>query len=144
MLKRVTNHCFLKIPVNAVPHRATGGIFNNQKLIIHLWFELPPCLKLSKNLPKYNTTYISLLFYIFLSAFLLSKSTISKNSSQFYISIFLLFSILLRLLMWLCGRLVLFSENAGVNAGPKIIWMNVCQLVTGASTAYLPMTIIFL
>ena len=55
MLRRVTNLCFLKMPVNAVQYRVTVGIFNNQKLIS-------------------ISLYSSLLFYIFLIAFLFSKA----------------------------------------------------------------------
>ena len=45
------------------------GIFNNWKLIINLRFELPSCSKLSNNLPNFDANFISLLFYIFLIAF---------------------------------------------------------------------------
>ena len=55
MLRRVTDLCFLKMPVNAVQYRVTVGIFNNQKLIS-------------------ISLYSSLLFYIFLIAFLFSKA----------------------------------------------------------------------
>ena len=106
MLRRVTDLCFLKMPVNAVQYRVTVGIFNNRKLIINLRFELPSCSKLSNNLPNYDANYISLLFYIFLIAFLFSKSYVSKISIKLYISILLLFNILLGVLIWLCSYLI--------------------------------------
>ena len=102
---------FLKMPVNAVQYRVTVEIFNNRKLIINLRSELPFCLKLSNNLPKYDPNYISLLFYIFLCAFLFSKSYVSKISTKLYISIFLLFNILLGLLVWLYGWLIILSGD---------------------------------
>ena len=77
MLRRVTDFCFLKMPVNAVQQRETVGIFNNGKLIINLRFELPSCSKLSNNLPNYDASFISVLFYIFLTAFLFSKGYVS-------------------------------------------------------------------
>ena len=82
MLTRVTNLCFLKMPVNAVQHRVAVGIFNNQELIINVRFELPSCLKLSNNLPNIDLNCISMLFYIFLNAFLLSKGYVSKISTK--------------------------------------------------------------
>ena len=80
---------FLKDASNAVQCRVTVGIFNNRKLIINFGFELPPFLKLSNGWSKYDTIYISLLFYSFLSAFLFPKNNVSKISTEFYISIFL-------------------------------------------------------
>ena len=118
MLRRVTDLCFLKMLVNAVQYRVTVGIFNNQKLITNLRFELPSCSKLSNNLPNYDANYISL-FYIFLIAFLFSKGYVSKISRKLYISIFLLFNILLGVLVWLCSCLIILSGDVEVNPGPK-------------------------
>ena len=81
--------------------------------------ELPSCSKLSKSLPKYHTNYTSLLFYIFLSAFLFSKGYASKISTKLYISIFLLFNVLLGVLVPLCGHLIILSGDAEVTPGPK-------------------------
>ena len=106
------------LPVNAVQHRVTVGIFNNQKLIINLRSELPSCSKLSNNLPNYNANFISL-FYIFLIAFLFSKSYVSKISTKLYISVFLLFNILLGVLAWLCSCLIILSGDVEVNPEPK-------------------------
>ena len=119
MLRRVTDLCFLKMPVNAVQYRVTVGIFNNQKLITNLRFELPSCSKLSNNLPNYDANFISLLFYIFLITFLFSKGYVSKISLKLYISIFLLFNILLGVLVWLCSCLIILSGDTEVNPGPK-------------------------
>ena len=119
MLRRVTDLCFLKMPVNAVQYRVTVGIFNNQKLITNLIFELPPCSKLSNDLPNYDANFISPLFYIFLIAFLFSKVYVSKISTKLYISIFLLLNILLGVLVWLCSCLIILSGDAEVNPGPK-------------------------
>ena len=119
MLRRVTDLCFLKMPVNAVQYRVTVGIFNNRKLITNLRFELPSCLKLSNNLPNYDASFISLLFYIFLIACLFSKVYVSKISTKLYISIFLLFNILLDVLVWLCSCLIIFSSEVEVNPRPK-------------------------
>ena len=119
MLRRVTYLCFLKMPVNAVQYRVTVGIFNNRKLMTNLRFELPSCSKLSNNLPNYDASFISLLFYIFLIAFLFSKGYVSKISTKLYISIFLLFNILLGVLVWLCSCLIILSGDVEVNPGPK-------------------------
>ena len=118
---------FLKMLFNTGQYSVTVGIFNNQKLIINLRFELSSCSKLSNNLPKHDPNYISLSFYIFLSAFLFSKGYVSKISTKLYISIFLLFNILLGVLLWLCHCLAISG--------------NVCQFVTGSSVAYRSMTI---
>ena len=119
MLRRVTDLCFLEMPVNAVQYRVTVGIFNNGKLIINLIFELPSCSKLSNNLPNYDTSYISLLLYFFLIAFLFSKGYVSKISTKLYISIFLLFNVLLSMFVWLCSCLIILSGDVEVNLGPK-------------------------
>ena len=121
MLRRVTDLCFLKILVNAVQYRVTVGIYNNRKLIINLRSELPSCSKLSNNLPNYDANYISLLFYIFLIAFLFSKGYVSKISSELYISIFLFFNILLGVLMWLCSCSIILSGDVEVNPGSKSV-----------------------
>ena len=121
MLKRVTDLCFLKILVNAVQYRVTVGIYNNRKLIINLRSELPSCSKLSNNLPNYDANYISLLFYIFLIAFLFSKGYVSKISSELYISIFLFFNILLGVLMWLCSCSIILSGDVEVNPASKSV-----------------------
>ena len=110
---------FFKDVVNAVRYRLTVGIINNRKLIINLRFELPSCSKLSNNLPNDDTNYISLMFYIFLIAFQFSKGFVSKNTIKLYISIFLLFNILLGVLVWLCGCLIILSGDVAVNPGPK-------------------------
>ena len=110
---------FLKMSVNAVQYRVTVGIFNNRKLIINLRFELPSCSKLSNSLPNYDPNYSSLLLYIFLIAFLFSKGYVSKISTKLYISIFLLFNILLGVLVWLCSCLIILSGDVEVNPGPK-------------------------
>ena len=115
----LTNLCILKMLGNAVQYRVTVGIFNNRKLIINLRFELPSCSKLSNNLPNYDASFISLLFYIFLIAFLFSKGYVSKISRKLYISIFLLFNILLGVLVWLCSCLIILSGDVEVNPGPK-------------------------
>ena len=94
-------------------------IFNNWKLIINLRFELPWCSKLSNNLPNDDQNYISRLFYTFHIAFLFSKGYVSKISTKLYISIFLLFIILLGRLAWLCRCLMILSGNVEVNPGPK-------------------------
>ena len=119
MLRRVTDLSFLKMPVNSVQYRVTVGIFNNQNPITNLRFELPSCSKLSNNLPNYAQNFISLLFYIFLIAFLFSKGYVSKISTKLYISIFLLFNILLGVLVWLCSCLIILSGDVEVNPGPK-------------------------
>ena len=62
---------------------------------------------------------ISLLFYIFLIAFLFSRGNVSKTSRKLYISIFLLFNILLGVLVWLCSCLIILSGDVEVNPGPK-------------------------
>ena len=80
---------------------------------------MPWCSKLSNNLPNYDPNYISRLFYIFHIAFLFSKGYVSKLSTKLYISIFLLFNILLGMLAWLCSCLVILSGNVEVNPGPK-------------------------
>ena len=118
MLRWVTNLCFLKMPVNAVQYRVTVVIFNNRKLITNSRFELLSCSKLSNNLPNFDASFISLLFYIFLIAFLFSKSYVSKISTKLYISMFLLFNILLGVLVWLCSCLIIRSD-VEVNPGPK-------------------------
>ena len=97
----------------------TVGIFNNRKLIINLRFELPSCSKLSNNLSNYDPNYISLLFYIFLIAFLFSKGYVLKISTKLHISIFLLFNILLAVLVWLYRCLIILSGDVEVNPGPK-------------------------
>ena len=124
MLRRVTDLCFLKMLVNAVQYRVTVGIDNNRKLIINLRSELPSCSKLSNNLPNYDANYISLLFYIFLVAFLFSKI-----SSELYISIFLFFNILLGLLMWLCICSIILSGDVEVNPGSKSVseYLSICH-----------------
>ena len=119
MLRRVTDLCFLKMPVNAVQYRVTVRIFNNRKLITNLRFELPSCLKLSNNLPNYDASFISLLFYIFLIACLFSKGYVSKISTKLYISIFMLFIILLGVLVWLCSCWIKLSGDVETNPGPK-------------------------
>ena len=110
---------FFKDVVNAVRYRLTVGIINNRKLIINLRFELPSCSKLSNNLPNDYTNYISLMFYIFLIAFQFSKGFVSKITIKLYISIFLLYNILLGVLVWLCGCLIILSGDVAVNPGPK-------------------------
>ena len=130
MLRRVTDLSFLKVPVNAVLYRLTVGIFNNRKLITNLRFELPSYSKLSNNLPNYDASFISLLFYIFLIAFLFPKGYISKISTKLYISIFLLFNILLGVLVWLCSYLITLSGNVEVNPVPKNSvseYLSICQ-----------------
>ena len=97
----------------------TVGIFNNWKLIINLRFELPWCSKLSNNLPNDDQNYISRLFYTFHIAFLFSKGYVSKISTKLYISIFLLFNILLGVVVWLCSCLIILSGDVEVNPGPK-------------------------
>ena len=62
---------------------------------------------------------ISLLFYIFLIAFLFSKGYVSDISTKLYISIFLLFNILLGVLVWLCSCLIMLSGDVEVNPGPR-------------------------
>ena len=103
--------------VNAAQYRATVVIFNNQKLIINLRFELPSCSKLLKNLPQNDPN--PLLFYIFLNAFLFSKGYVSNICTKLYISIFRLFNILLSVLVWLCGCLVILGGYVEENSGPK-------------------------
>ena len=115
MLRRVTDLCFLKMPVNAVQYRTAVGIFNNRKLITNLKFELPSCSNLSNNLRNNDASFISLLFYIFLIAFLFSKGYVSKISTKLYISIFLLFNILLGILVWLCSCSIILSGDVEVN-----------------------------
>ena len=129
MLRRVTDLCFLKILVNAVQYRVTVGIYNNRKLIINLRSELPSCSKLSNNLPNYDANYISLLFYIFLIAFLFSKGYVSKISSELYISIFLFFNILLGVLMWLCSCSIILSGDVEVNPASKSVseCLSICR-----------------
>ena len=129
MLRRVTDLCFLKILVNAVQYRVTVGIYNNRKLIINLRSELPSCSKLSNNLPNYDANYISLLFYIFLIAFLFSKGYVSKISSELYISICLFFNILLGVLMWLCSCSIILSGDVEVNPASKSVseCLSICR-----------------
>ena len=112
-------YLFFKDTVNAVQYRVIVGIFNNSKLITNLRFELPSCSKLSNDLPNYDANFISLLFYIVLIAFLFSKGYLSTISRKLYISIFLLFSILLGVLVWLCSCLTILSGDVEVNPGSK-------------------------
>ena len=135
----IAQSLLLKMPVNAAQYRVTVGIFNNRKLIISLGSELPPCSKLSnlKNLSQLTFHYCFTSF----SAFLFSKDIVSKNSTKFYISIFLLFNICLRVLVQLCGRLIIVSADVEVNSEPKNNLNKVCQFITRTSTALLPMTI---
>ena len=115
MIRRITNLCSLKMPVNTVQYTVTVGIFNDRKLIINLRFKLPSCSKLSNNLPNYDPNYSSLLFYIFLIAFLFSKGYVPKISTLLYISIFLFFfDILLGVLVWLCSYLIILSGDVEV------------------------------
>ena len=55
----------------------------------------------------------------FILLFLFSKSYVSKISTKLYISIFLLFNILLGVLVWLCSCLIILSGDVEVNPGPK-------------------------
>ena len=71
---------FLKMPVDVVQYRVIVTIFNNWKLIIHLAFEFPPCSKLSNHLPKYDSTYVSLLFYIVSNTSINEKVSISNKT----------------------------------------------------------------
>ena len=107
------------MPVNAIQKKKTVGIFNNQKLIMNLRFDLPSCSKLSNSLTNYDANYISLLFYIFLIAYLFSKGYASKITTKLYALIFLLFYILLGVLVWLCSCLIILNGDAEVNPGPK-------------------------
>ena len=75
--------------------------------------------KVVKGFAQYDSNYISLLFYIFLSAFLFSKGYVSKISTKLHISIFLLFNFPLSVLVWLCGRLITLSGNVEANPGLK-------------------------
>ena len=75
--------------------------------------------EISNNLLNYDESSIFLLFYIFLIAFLFSKGYVSKISRKLYISIFLLFNILLGALVWLCNCLIILSGDVEVNPGPK-------------------------
>ena len=97
------------------------AIFNNQKFIVNLRFESPSCSRLSNNLPKYDPNYTSLLFYIFLSEFLFSKCYVSKNSTKSYISIFLLFNILLGVLVWLCSCLIILSGTLSLKLAINLV-----------------------
>ena len=72
-----------------------------------------------KQFSNYNPNYISLLLYIFLIVFLFSKCYGSKISTKLYISIFLLFNILLGVLVWLRSCLIILSGDVEVNPGPK-------------------------
>ena len=112
---------FFKMLVNAVEYGVTVAIFNNQKFIVNLRFELPSCSRLSNNLPKYDPNYISLLFYIFLSEFLFSKCYVLKNSTKSYISIFLLFNILLGVLVWLCSCLIILSGTLSLKLAINLV-----------------------
>ena len=141
MLTRVTDLCFLNMQVNAVQYRVAVRIFNTWKLIIDLIFKLPSCSKWSNNLPNYDPNYISLLLYIFLVAFLFSKGYVPKISTKLYISIFLLFIILLGVLVWLCSCLIILRGDVEVNPGPKNSVSECLSIFTGTSTAYRPMTI---
>ena len=58
-------------------------------------------------------------FSIFLNGFLFSKGNVLKTSRKFYTLLFLLFNILLRVLVWLCGHLIVLSGDIEVNPGPK-------------------------
>ena len=127
---------FLKMPVKAAQYRVAMRIFNSWNLIINLRFELLLCSKLSNNLLKHDPNYISLLLYIFLSAFLFSKGYISKVSTKLSISIFLLFNILLGVLVWLCSCLIILSIDFEVNPGSKTSFSECLS-----STAYQPMAI---
>ena len=88
MLRRVTNLCFLKMPVNAVQYRVTVGIFNNEKLIINLRFELPSCSKLSNNLPNYDPNYMSLFFTFFSSHFYFQRVMFQRLAQNYTIQFF--------------------------------------------------------
>ena len=57
----------------------------------------------------------------FHSVFLFSRVYVSKIR-KLYISIFLLFKILLRLLVWLCGFLIVLTSDEEVNPGPQQIF----------------------
>ena len=107
------------MPVNAVQYSVAVGMFINRKLMTNLRFEFPSCSKLSNNLPNYDASFISLLFYIFLIAFLFLKGYVSEISTKLYISILLLFNILLGVLVWLCSCLIILSGDVEVNPGAK-------------------------
>ena len=145
MLRRITDLYFSNMPVNAVQYRVTLGIFNNRKLIINLRFELPSSSKLLSNLSNYDANYISLLFFIFLIAFLSRQCCVSIISTKSYISIFLLFNILLGMLLCLCSCLITLTDDVEVNPGPKnsvsVNFESERQFVTGTSTPYQHMTI---
>ena len=64
-----------------------------------------------------------------------------KNiSTKSYISIFLLFNILLGMLLWLSSCLITLTDDVEVNPGPKnsvsVNFESECQFVTGTSTPY--------
>ena len=136
MLRKLTDLCFLKIPVNAVQYKVTVGIFNKDNLIMNLRFELPSCSKLSDNLPNYDPNYVSLLFYIFLIEFMFLKGYVSKISTKLYFNNPI---ILLGVLVCLCSCLIILSGAVEINPGLKT--QNVCASATGTLTAYRPMTI---
>ena len=136
MLRRVTDHCFLKMPINAVRYRVTVEIFNNRKLIINLRFELPSCSKLSNNLSNYECPF-RYCFTFFSLHFCFQGVMFQKLAEK----IFLLFNILLGLLVWLCSCLIILRGNVEGNAGPKNSVSECLSIVTGTSTAYRPMTV---
>ena len=80
---------------------------------------MPSCSKLSNNLPTCNVNFISLLFYIFLIAFLFSKDYVLKISTKSYISISMLFNIVLGVLVWLCSCSIVLSGDFEVHPVPK-------------------------
>ena len=86
------------------------------------------CSKLSNNLPKYDPNYISLLLYIFFIAFLFSNGYASKISTKLYMSIFLLFNILLGVLVWLCSCLIMLRGDVEVNPGTKNSVSQCCSI----------------
>ena len=71
---------------------------------------------------------ISLLFYIFFIAFLFSNGYPSKISTKLYMSIFLLFNILLGVLVWLCSCLIMLSGDVEVNPGTKNSVSQCCSI----------------
>ena len=130
--------CSGGLPI-AVQYGQTVGIFNNRKLITNLRFDLPSCSKLSNNLPTYNPNYISPLFHIFLIEFLFSKGYVSNISTKSYISIFLLYNVLLGVLVWLCNCLIILSGDVEVNSGSKTSvseCLSICHLNLNSISAH--------
>ena len=84
---------------------------------------------------KLNTTIV-----LHFSLHFFFQRVMFQKLAQNYIFQFFQFQ-LLGVLMWLFSCLIILSGDVEVNPGLKKVSVNVCESVTGTSTAYQPMTI---